>query len=373
MMNMAEIRALFPGLTGTIYLNTATMSAGSAPARAAYERAAERWSAGRFDWTDAERAGEDARAMFAEIIGAQAADVAIVPAVSSAAGIVAANMPAAKAGENVVVAENEFTSNYFPWLLLRERGYDVRAVPVTGDGASAEAFGAAADGGTRLVAVSAVHSPTGYRVDLGAFSRVAARSGAWFFVDACQAAGAVPLDVARDGVDFLAASSHKFLLGARGMGYLYVRRELLGRIHPVLPGWKAGRKPLESLYGPAMDLSPTASKLDTSLIWFAALAEQASLAIFRQFGIQAILDRNAQLSRRLHEALVAHGAGVRPFPMAHRSSIVSIPVADTDALLAKLHAANVIAAVRAGRVRLSVHFYNLEEEIDRVAALIAAA
>jgi selenocysteine lyase/cysteine desulfurase len=238
---------------------------------------------------EAERAAEDARAMFAEIVGASAEEVAIVPAVSTGAGIVAANMPPAQRGESIVVAENEFTSNYFPWVLLRERGYEVRAVPATGDGVSADAFAEVADGGTRLIAVSAVHSPTGYRTDLAALSQVAARSGPWLFVDACQAAGAVPLDVVRDGVDFLAASSHKFLLGARGMGYL---------------------------------------------------------------------------------ALVAHRSEVRPFPLRHRSTIVSVPVDDTEAAMRRLRDANVIASVRAGRVRLSVHFYNLEAEIDRTAELL---
>src|SRR6476469_6429837 len=137
-MDVADIRQLFPGLKDTIYLNTATMNVGSAPARKAYDLAVERWSAGRFDWMEAERAGEDARAMFAEIVGATAAEIAIVPAVSSAAGVVAANLPPAKHGENVVVAENEFASNYYPWLLLRERGYDVRAVAPGGDGVTAE-------------------------------------------------------------------------------------------------------------------------------------------------------------------------------------------------------------------------------------------
>ena len=372
-MNGADIRELFPGLRDTIYLNTATMAVGCAPAREAYEHAVDRWSAGRFDWMDAERAGEDARAVFAQIVGAHADEIAIVPAVSTAAGIVAANLPPAKRGENIVVAENEFSSNYFPWLLLRERGYEVRAVPATGDGIEPDAFGDVADGGTRLVAVSAVHSPTGFRVDLAAFSRVAARSGAWLFVDACQAAGAVPLDVARDGVDFLAAASHKFLLGSRGMGYLFVRRGLLDRIGPILPGWKAARKPLESFYGPAMDLSPTASKLDTSLVWFAALADQAALGIFRRFGIQALLERNAQLSRRLHDVLGAQCPDLRLVPERHRSTIVSVPVDDTEAVMTRLRAASVVASVRAGRIRLSAHFYNLEEEIDRVAALMGGA
>jgi len=368
----AGIRALFPGLRDTIYLNTATMAVGCAPAREAYERAIERWSAGRFDWMDAERAGEDARGIFAEIIGADADEIAIVPAVSSAAGIVAANLPPGKPGENILVGEYEFTSNYFPWVLLRERGYEVRAVPFSGDGASAEVFGTLADGGTRLIAVSAVHSPNGYRTDLASFSRLAARSGAWLFVDACQAAGAVPLDVVRDRIDFLAAASHKFLLGSRGMGYLFVRRQLLSAMRPILPGWKAARVPHDSFTGPGMDLSPTASKLDPSLVWFAALAEQASLGIFRRFGISPLLDRNAQLSERLHETLAAKVPRFRPFARSNRSTIVSLPVEDAERTVTRLRDANVVASVRAGRVRLAVHFYNLEEEIDRVAELLSS-
>jgi cysteine desulfurase/selenocysteine lyase len=372
-MDAEDIRQLFPGLRHTIYLNTASMNVGCAPARSAYEQAMERWSTGRFDWTEAERAGEDARALFADIVGATAAEIAIVPSVSAAAGIVAANMPAAKPGENVVVAANEFTSNYYPWLLLRERGYEVRAVPTAGEGMSAEEIGQAADGGTRLIAVSAVSSATGYKTDLAAIGQVATDSGAWFFVDACQAAGAVPLDVVHHGVDFLATSSHKFLLGSRGMGYLYVRRNLLDHMRPVGPGWKAARRPAESFYGPAMDLSPTASKLDTSLAWFPALGDQAALGIFREFGTSVLLERDARLSHHLASALTARGLPFQPGEDQNRSTIFSIHTGNTETVLARFRQANVVASVRAGRIRLSVHFYNLEQELDQVAELIARA
>jgi cysteine desulfurase / selenocysteine lyase len=370
MMQADDIRRLFPGLQNTIYLNTATMNVGCAPAREAYERVLERWSAGRFDWTEAELAGEDARAMFAEIVGCTAGEIAIVPAVSAAAGIVAANMPAAEHGENVVVAENEFASNYYSWLLLQERGYHVRTVAPGGEGVSAEEFERAADGGTRLIAVSAVSSANGYRTDLDAIGQIARNSGAWFFVDACQAAGAVPLDVVRVGVDFLAAASHKFLLGSRGMGYLYVRRDLLDALHPVGPGWKAARKPAESFYGPTMELSPTASKLDASLAWFPAMGDQAALDIFRRFGTSALLERNSRLSLRLRDALRTQGLSFQPSSDKDRSTIVSVQVPDTGAVAERFRKANVVASVRTGRIRLAVHFYNLEEELDRVAELI---
>ena len=364
------VRELFPGLHDIIYLNTATMAVGCAPARDAYEGAVERWSEGRFDWMEAERAGEDARAAFSEIIGASPAEVAIVPAVSTAAGIVAANLPSAGRGENIVVGRREFSSNYFPWLLLRERGYDVRAVATEGASPPEETLARAADGGTRLIAVSAVDSLTGYRADLAALGRTAAACGAWLFVDACQAAGAVHLDVAHDNVDFLAAASHKFLLGSRGMGYLYVRREHVGKMRPVLAGWKAARDPGNAFSGPAMDLSPTASRLDTSLTWFSALAERASLGVLRRFGVAAVLDRDARLSAHLHDALAARRPGLRLMPMDHRSTIVSVPVRDADAVMSRFREANVVASVRGGRVRLAVHFYNDEAEIDRAVDLL---
>lgn len=369
-MQSADIRGLFPGLRGTIYLNTASVNVGCTPAREAYERAVEQWSEGHFDWAEAEHAGEDARAAFAGIVSASPSEIAIVPSVSMAAGIVAANLPLAARGENVVVAGNEFSSNYFSWLLLRERGYDVRVLSTGKDGVSAEEFARAADAGTRLIAVSAVHSATGYQTNLRAISEVARTSGAWFFVDACQAAGAVPLDVIREDVDFLAASSHKFLLGSRGMGYLYVRRELLEQIHPVGPGWKAARKPLESFYGPAMDLSTTASKLDASLAWFPAMADQAALGIFRRFGTDALLERNTHLAAYLHDALTAEGLSFYPRSAESRSTIFSVQTDDPETILAKFKQSNVVASVRSGRVRLAVHFYNLEEELSQVAEIV---
>ncbi len=370
-MQLSDIRAEFPALDDIAYLNTATMAVGSRSARQVLEHAVERWSAGRFDWTESERAGDEARAVFAGIIGARVEEVALVPAASVGAAIVAHNLPDAQRGENVVVADIEFSSNYFPWLLLKERGYTVHTVS-SGDGLSVDAYERMTDGGTRLIAVSAVQSSNGYRADLAGLSALAARSGARLFVDASQAAGAVPIDVIREGVDYLAAASHKFLLGCRGFGYLFVRQERLAEMHPVVPGWKAARKPLESFYGPMMDLSATASKLDASLPWFSALAERASLGLFTRFGIDAILERNADLSRRLHEKLADSVTGFTPFEPASRSTIVSLPLPSVDTVMARLREAGVVATARAGRLRLSVHFYNSDEDIDRAAAILAA-
>jgi selenocysteine lyase/cysteine desulfurase len=127
-MKVANIRALFPGLTDTIYFNTATMAVGCAPAKAAIERAVERWSAGRFDWIEAERAGDDARAMFAQIVGAAPEDVAIVPSVSAAAGIVAANILLHNRGEHCPLPTVNSAPTTFPGCCSGAR-IRIRTVP----------------------------------------------------------------------------------------------------------------------------------------------------------------------------------------------------------------------------------------------------
>jgi selenocysteine lyase/cysteine desulfurase len=354
-----------------VYLNTATMALGAAPVREAYEQALAEWVSGRFDYTAAERAGEDCRRLFAGLIGATADEVALVPSVSAAAGAVAAQLGPAKTGENVVVGAQEFSSNYFPWLLLRDRGYEIRTVPFVNGAPRVEDYASAADPRTRLLAVSAVQSATGAAVDLAALADLVHRGGGWIFVDACQAAGAVPLDARATKLDFLAAASHKFLCGTRGMGYLFARSELAPALRPIGPGWKAARDPLGSGYGPSMDLSPTASKLDASLAWFAGVGERNALGIFEELGTERIFEHNRGLVRRLRERLAADGWTLAGGPGDARSTIVSVPVEDPEGALGRLSEARVVASAPAGRLRLSLHLYNSPDDVDVVADLLS--
>ena len=155
-MDLAALRSLFPGLERRVYLNTATMALGSLPVRGAYEHALAEWTAGEFAWPEAEHAPDEARALFPRIVGADPDEIALVPSVSTAAGIVAAQFPPAQPGETVLVGDIEYCSNFYPWQLLAERGYDVRLVAAVDGMLPPEAYAARADGGARLIAVSAV-------------------------------------------------------------------------------------------------------------------------------------------------------------------------------------------------------------------------
>ena len=174
----------------------------------------------------------------------------------------------------------------------------------------------------------------------------------------------------------LAFPDHKFLMHAgRGMGYCYFSRATQDRFQPTNAGWKAGRVPIESFFGPTMELSPTASRFDSSISWLAAIGNEAALSVIERFGGEAIYARNRDLAVRLRTSLSETAPGWTPVELAesNRSPIVSVPMrgAEPGPLLAALKQRGVIASARDGNLRLAVHFYNHEDDIDQVCRALA--
>ncbi len=293
---------------------------------------------------------------------------------SAAAGLVAAQFLPARKGHNLVIGEREYSSNHFPWRLLAAKGYEIRQVPFRGGGLDPGDIAAHVDGGTVLVAFSGVQTATGHRSDIATISRIARGVGAIVFVDGSQLVGAMPVAGDLDGIDVLATSDHKFLLHAgRGIGYCYLSPRIRDRFGPVNAGWKAGRVPFESFFGPAMDLSPTASRFDNSISWVAAMGNEAALSVFEDFGADAVFARNRELAEHLRTSLAASGWAPVDLPEANRSTIVSVPMREVDPAqaVATLRERGVVCAARDGHLRLSVHFYNHEDDIDRVTSVLA--
>jgi selenocysteine lyase/cysteine desulfurase len=312
----------------------------------------------------------------ARLIGADAADIALIPSVSSAAGLVAAQFGPAGPGESIVIGQREYSSNHFPWRQLASKGYDVRQVPFRNGGLEPDDIAGRVDAGTRLVAFSGVQSATGHRSDIAAISGLARAAGAIVFVDGSQLVGAVPVAGDLRHVDVLVAPDHKFLLNAgRGMGYCYLSPAAQARFTPVSAGWRAGSVPFDSFFGPAMNLSATASRFDSSISWLAAIGNQAALAVFDDFGPGAIYARNHELTARLRAALTGIGWDPVDLPAQNQSTIVSVPLGDSAAprLPIALSEQGVICSVRDGNLRLAVHFYNHEDDIERLVTILVSA
>src|SRR5262249_50167895 len=122
---------------------------------------------------------------------------------------------------------------------LADRGVEVRRVPSRGNRIAIDDIRSAIDDRTRLVSLSMVEFASGFRNDLDAIGGLCREHGVYFFVDAIQGLGVLPLDVRQPPIDFLAADGHKWLLGPEGAGVFYIRRELVEMLHPVGIGWNS--------------------------------------------------------------------------------------------------------------------------------------
>jgi len=372
---IGDARDLFPATAGRAYFNTAAVGLASGRLAEAYRAFIDEWAADGLDYGRGERAAGLARSAVARLIGADAADIALIPAVSAAAGLVAAQFGPAGPGESIVIGQREYSSNHYPWRLLAGKGYDVRQVPFRNGGLEPDDIAGRVDGGTRLVAFSGVQSATGHRSDIAAISGLARAAGAIVFVDGAQLVGAVPVASDLRHVDVLVAPDHKFLLNAgRGMGYCYLSPAAQARFTPVSAGWRAGSSPFDSFFGPAMNLSATASRFDSSISWLAAIGNQAALHVFDDFGPGAIYARNRELTARLRAALTGIGWNPVDLPAQNQSTIVSVPLGDQGAaqLLSTLFEQGVICSARDGNLRLAVHFYNHEDDIERLVTALTS-
>jgi cysteine desulfurase/selenocysteine lyase len=374
--DIREARRLFPATAARAYFNTAAVGLASRRLADDYHAFVEEWATTGLDYRRGEQAADNARSAVARLLGAQASDVALIPSVSSAAGLVAAQLGRASPGDNVVIGEKEYSSNHFPWRQLAGKGYDVRQVAFRNGGLEPDDVSERVDAGTKLVAFSAVQSSSGHRSDVAAISGLAHDVGAVVFVDGTQMVGALSVGDDLQSVDVLATSDHKFLLNAgRGMGYCYLSPAMQRRFTPINAGWKAGAVPLESFFGPQMNLSATASRFDTSISWLAAIGNQTALAVFDEFGPGVIYARNRELTAKLRAALTGTGWNPVDLPEQNQSTIVSVPLGGREParLLSALSDQGIVCAQRDGNLRLSIHFYNHEEDIDRLMTALASS
>jgi selenocysteine lyase/cysteine desulfurase len=315
---------------------------------------------------------EEVRELLGRLLNADPLDLAFVKNTSEGIGIVAEGYPW-RPGDNLVTAEDEYPANRYPWMNLASRGVEVRTVPSRAGRVALDDLRAAIDGHTRLLTLSFVEYATGYRNDLDAVGGLCRERGVHFFVDAIQGLGVLPLDVHRTPVDFLSADGHKWLLGPEGAGVLYVRRELVDRLHPIGVGWNSvvGARDFTRI---DFTLKPHAGRWESGSLNVAGItALGASLELLLEMGVPALEARVLELTDYLCEK--APAAGLEVFSSrapGERSGIVSLiaPGGDVRELVRRSRERGVVINRRAGRLRVSPHAYNTAEEIDRLLAAL---
>jgi cysteine desulfurase/selenocysteine lyase len=368
-------RTEFPWTDETVYLNNASIGPLPERTRLALE-AFNRRRATPFRLPDRDLFGTlaEARRLVAQLLSATPEEIGLTVNTGFGLAVVARALPL-RPGDVVLVSDREFPANVYPWLRLRDTGVEVELVPTTAEGWPDEArlLERLEDPRVRALAVSLVQFSNGYRVDLAALSAATRRTGAWLVVDAIQAVGQVPVDVSRTPVDVLACGGQKWLLSPWGTGFVYVRRDLIGRLSPPVTGWMAfeGTDDLTRLTAYSDTLRADARRFELITLPYQDVAGlNSSLGLILELEVERI---QAHL-QRLHAPVLTWarrtGARVASPLGAHGSGILCLAPEDVGAAFRRLKAARIICSLREGAIRLSPHAYNTVEEMERVAAVL---
>jgi len=317
---------------------------------------------------------DDCRSQAARLINARETEIALTTNTTFGLAL-AARMIEFKAGDIVLASDREFPANIYPWAGLKELGVTLELVPVTPEGWPDEdrLVARLADPRVRVLAVSLVQFSNGYQVDLARLSRETRTTDTFLVVDAIQGIGQVPVDVQQTPVDFLACGGQKWLLSPWGAGFMYVREALIAGLRPPVTGWMAyeGTDDFTQLTRYSEHLRENARRFEMITLPYQDFA-----------GMRASLDLLLSISPaeterhilELHQPVLswarAHDVPVTSPRGRHGSGILCIAPADPAGVHRRLREASIIASLREGSIRLSPHFYNTREEMERVVEVL---
>jgi cysteine desulfurase / selenocysteine lyase len=289
-------------------------------------------------------------------------------------------------GDRILTSGVEYNSNFLAMLqIARRTGAIVEVIPDAPTGElSVDALASMLDERVRLVAITHVPSHSGLVNPAAEVGRLTRARGIPFLLDACQSVGQMPIDVGSIGCDMLAATSRKFLRGPRGIGFLYVRRDLADGLEPPFIDYRSARWTSRNEFR----FEDGARRFEN---WEANVAAKLGFGVAVDYalgwGLEAIEARVVALADRMRAALAATDGVAVHDPGARRSAIVTFTVEGRDAssVEAELRARRINVSVsdvayhRLGLesrglgsvVRASVHYYNTDDEVDLLVDAVA--
>jgi cysteine desulfurase / selenocysteine lyase len=322
-----------------------------------------------------------------ELVGAGRGEIAFSSSATRAWDMAFYGFPFER-GDRILTAVAEYISNYIAYIQVAERS-GVEIVPVPSDEygqVSVDSLRRLVDERTKLIAITHVPTNGGLVNPAAEIGAVAREAGIPFLLDACQSVGQLPVDVEEIGCDVLSATGRKYLRGPRGTGFLYVRSSLLDRLEPPLLDMRAADWVEPDRY----ELRPDAIRFEE---WEQAYAAKAGLATAIDYalgwGLDSIWQRVAELGESLRAQLGdIPGVTVRDLGEV-RCGIVTFTVDGVEANDLKKRLSqeriNVTASPRSSTlldsrarglpdlVRASVHYYNTDEELDRLLKAVGNA
>ncbi len=365
------IRSQFAALQHFTYLNSAAVS--PIP-RAAFDavvvQLADVAIYGSEHYLDWIATKDRARGLLAGMLNVRSEQIAFMRNTSDGFASVA-NGLTWKKGDNIVSFEGEFPANFYPWRMVRDRyGVEMRLCPERDGRIDLDELISMIDPNTKLVAISAVQFASGFRADLERIGKAARAVDALFAVDIIQALGACGFDLPAQYVDIASSASHKWLCAPEGCGFLYVSDRARGMLEPSFVGWISVETPWD-FADREQPFKPNAlaweSGTGTSSLFYGL---EQSLKLLAETGLDKIENYLDDLSDFLCDSLAGKNYKIisSRFP-GERSPIVCIKHIGgihCNDIAAKLQKENIIVSPRGDRLRIATHFYNNQEDIEKL-------
>ena len=367
----------FPISKSKIFMAHAAVTAMPGPVAEAMSRFIQGHSEDFPDYPETLALIQQTRESAARLVHASTEEIALLGPTSLGLSLVA-NGITWSPGDEIVCYLDDYPANVYPWINLRERGVVVRFVePAQVGELTVETLDRVLTPKTKLVALASCSFISGFRIDISAIGKLLRERGILFCLDAIQTLGAFPTTV--EYVDFLSADAHKWLLGPVAIGVVYVRKELFDLCRPTLLGaWNV--KGLGYVAQNKIEFVEGAQRYEPGILNYPGIAGmKAAINLLFDVGIEKIAERILSIRNRLVSGLGELGfesLGVN-HARANQSGIITVshPGRDIASAHKRLSENRVVCSPRQDRqginyLRFSPHFYNTEDEVDRVLELL---
>jgi selenocysteine lyase/cysteine desulfurase len=373
-INFETLRQEFPVLGRKTYLNSGSYCALANTVKSAFESYMEDRLIIGANWDVWVQKNEAVRGLVADLLHATPDEIAVTASVTAGLNSLASALSFDGERNKVVVTDFEFPTNAQIWHAQEPRGAKVVHVGRDADGyIPLEHFEQAIDEHTKLVAITQVCFRNGAKLDIAGIARIARKKGAMVLLDTYQAVGAVDIDVKALDLDFAVGGMLKYLLGTAGIGFLYVRDALIPTLVPTNSGW------FTQVDIQAMDITrnnphPSARRFEGGTPAVVnCYAAEAGLRIILDVGTANIERRIQSLVATCMDRLDAIGwSSITPRDQERRAAMVCIPSRDSGGLMRKLLEHDIVTSHRDDNLRISLHYYNNEADIDALIAGLQA-
>ena len=365
-----KIRESFPALKDLIFLNSASVTPFPKQCRDALNKTNDqRLNSAYLELPGWERLISEARAMAASMMGCSPEETAFVKNTAQGLSFVASGLDL-KPGDEVIVNDLEFPSNVYPWLNLERKGVKVTIAKSSGGRITPDMIAPLVTARTRVLAISSVQYATGYRADLASLGQMARDKGFLLVVDAIQSMGVIPMDVKALGIHFLSAGGFKWLCGPIGTGMFFCDGKMLDSLSLITAGWNsvknAGQYDVIDF-----TLRETAQRFEEGSGNFSGtIGLLESMKLLTGVGIGKIESHALDLNLYLAERLKSRGLEVlSSMEDGERSGILIFKPQEgqsPESVFKGLESRNILVSPRGGGVRVSPHFFNTTEDMDRL-------